>query len=72
MEKIDQLNTLLLQEIDENFAKFHQVVTSHVLPEVKRFALASEPTREAAAVSSFLLELSLIDKPGLRPTAECQ
>ncbi|KAJ9097531.1 hypothetical protein QFC19_006705 [Naganishia cerealis] len=48
MEKIDQLNTLLLQEIDENFAKFHQIVTSHVLPEVKRFALASEPTREAA------------------------
>ncbi|KAJ9123214.1 hypothetical protein QFC22_001408 [Naganishia vaughanmartiniae] len=48
MEKIDQLNTLLLQEIDENFAKFHQVVTSQVLPEVKRFALASEPTREAA------------------------
>ncbi|GHJ86252.1 hypothetical protein NliqN6_2654 [Naganishia liquefaciens] len=48
MEQIDQLNTLLLQEIDENFAKFHQIVTSHVLPEVKRFALASEPTREAA------------------------
>jgi hypothetical protein len=36
MEQIDQLNTLLLQEIDENFAKFHQIVTSHVLPEVKR------------------------------------
>jgi hypothetical protein len=52
MEQIDQLNTLLLQEIDENFAKFHQVVTSHVLPEVKRFALASEPTREAATVST--------------------
>lgn len=55
MEKIDQLNTLLLQEIDENFAKFHQIVTSRVLPEVKRFALASEPTREAATVSVLFL-----------------
>lgn len=50
MEKIDQLNTLLMQEIDENFARFHQIVTSQVLPQVKRFALASEPTREAATV----------------------
>jgi DASH complex subunit ASK1 len=62
MEKIDQLNTLLLQEIDENFAKFHQVVTSQVLPEVKRFALASEPTREAATVSFLLYELKACDK----------
>jgi DASH complex subunit ASK1 len=51
MEQIDQLNTLLLQEIDANFAKFHQVVTSKILPEIKRFAIAGEPTREAALVS---------------------
>ena len=51
MEQIDQLNTLLLQEIDANFAKFHQVVTSRILPEIKRFAIAGEPTREAAHVS---------------------
>jgi len=51
MEQIDQLNTLLLQEIDANFAKFHQVVTSRILPEIKRFAIAGEPTREAAFVS---------------------
>jgi DASH complex subunit ASK1 len=50
-EQIDQLNTLLLQEIDANFAKFHQVVTSRILPEIKRFAIAGEPTREAAHVS---------------------
>lgn len=49
-EQIDQLNTLLLQEIDANFAKFHQVVTAKILPEIKRFALAGEPTREAAQV----------------------
>lgn len=51
MEQIDQLNTLLLQDIDHNFARFHQVVTSRLLPEIKRFALASEPTRDAAKVS---------------------
>lgn len=49
-EQIDQLNTLLLQEIDANFAKFHQVVTAKILPEIKRFAIAGEPTREAAQV----------------------
>jgi hypothetical protein len=51
MEQIDQLNTLLLQEIDANFAKFHQIVTARILPEIKRFAIAGEPTREAAHVS---------------------
>ena len=51
VEQIDQLNTLLLQEIDANFAKFHTVITSKVLPEFKRFAIASEPTREASQVS---------------------
>lgn len=49
-EQIDQLNTLLLQDIDANFAKFHQIVTTRILPEIKRFAIASEPTREAAMV----------------------
>ncbi|KAK4685045.1 DASH complex subunit ASK1, partial [Tremellales sp. Uapishka_1] len=47
-EQIDQLNTLLLQEIDANFARFHQIITSKILPEIKRFAIAGEPTREAA------------------------
>jgi len=57
MEQIDQLNTLLLQEIDANFAKFHQVVTARILPEIKRFAIAGEPTREAAHVSCHFLRL---------------
>jgi len=57
MEQIDQLNTLLLQEIDANFAKFHQVVTARILPEIKRFAIAGEPTREAAHVSCHVLRL---------------
>ena len=57
VEQLDQLNTLLLQEIDANFAKFHQVITSKVLPDIKRFAIAGEPTKEAAQVSSSLFDL---------------
>lgn len=56
-EQIDQLNTLLLQEIDANFAKFHQVVTAKILPEIKRFAIAGEPTREAAQVGCDLQDV---------------
>lgn len=48
MEQIDQLNTLCLQEIDANFARFHQIVTTRILPSIKRYAIASEPTRDAA------------------------
>ncbi|KAK8843446.1 hypothetical protein IAR55_007103 [Kwoniella newhampshirensis] len=64
-EQIDQLNTLLLQEIDANFAKFHQIVTSRILPEIKRFAIAGEPTREAALFwRSFFTAASAIRFPG--------
>lgn len=50
-EQIDQLNTLLLQEIDANFAKFHQIITTKVLPQIKRYAIAAEPVKEGAKVS---------------------
>lgn len=50
-EQIDQLNTLLLQEIDANFAKFHQIITSKILPQIKRYAIASEPVKEGAKVT---------------------
>ena len=53
-ERIDQLNTLLLQDIDANFARFHQIITSKVLPQIKRYAISSEPTRESALVSQLL------------------
>jgi DASH complex subunit ASK1 len=53
-EQIDQLNTLLLQEIDANFAKFHQVITTKILPQIKRYAIAAEPVREGAKVRSVL------------------
>ncbi|WWC73257.1 uncharacterized protein I206_107223 [Kwoniella pini CBS 10737] len=69
-EQIDQLNTLLLQEIDANFARFHQIVTSRILPEIKRFAIAGEPTREAAQFwRSFFEAASSIRLPGTTDTA---
>ncbi|KAK1922441.1 DASH complex subunit Ask1-domain-containing protein [Papiliotrema laurentii] len=48
IQQIDQLNTLLLQEIDANFARFHQIITSRILPEIKRFAIGAEPIRETS------------------------
>jgi DASH complex subunit ASK1 len=50
IEQIEQLNTLLLQEIDANFAKFHQTIISRILPQIKRYAIAAEPVREGAKV----------------------
>lgn len=52
IEQIDQLNTFLLQEIDANFATFHQIITSHILPQIKRYAIAAEPVREGAKVGA--------------------
>ncbi|KAL7411637.1 hypothetical protein BDY24DRAFT_371274 [Mrakia frigida] len=48
MEQIDQLNVFLLQDIDEKFSNFHQVITTRLIPAVKKFNAVSEPTREAA------------------------
>lgn len=51
IEQIEQLNTLLLQDIDHNFARFHDVVNNKILPQVKRYGIVSEPTRAASEVS---------------------
>jgi DASH complex subunit ASK1 len=59
MEQLDQLNVFLLQDIDENFSNFHQIVTTRLIPAVKRFNAASEPTREAAKVRVVFLPLIL-------------
>lgn len=68
MEQIDQLNTLLLQEIDANFARLHALVTSRILPEIKRFALANQPTREAAMFWESFYVQAFGDAPGERST----
>lgn len=52
IEQIEQLNTLLLQDIDHNFARFHDVVNNKILPQVKRYGIVSEPTRAASDVST--------------------
>ena len=40
------------QNIDENFSKIHNVLANRLLPAVKRYAVGTEPVREAAKVSS--------------------
>ncbi len=39
--ELDQAITLTLQEIDQNFATAHQIVTSRILPAVKEYGVAS-------------------------------
>lgn len=56
IEQLDQLNTLLLQEIDANFARFHQIITTRILPEIKRLAITGEPTREASLASCVIMQ----------------
>ncbi|KXN85734.1 DASH complex subunit ask1 [Leucoagaricus sp. SymC.cos] len=48
IEQIEQLITIKLQNIDENFSKIHHVLASKLLPAVKRYAVGTEPVREAA------------------------
>ncbi|KAF5385086.1 hypothetical protein D9615_001066 [Tricholomella constricta] len=48
IEQMEQLITLKLQNIDENFSKIHHVLANKVLPALKRYAVATEPVREAA------------------------
>ncbi|KAF7302451.1 hypothetical protein HMN09_00879200 [Mycena chlorophos] len=48
IEQIEQLITLKLQGIDENFSKIHNVLTNRILPSVRRYAVATKPVRESA------------------------
>jgi DASH complex subunit ASK1 len=51
MSQIDQAITLTLQEIDENFAKSHQLITGRILPAVKRYGESSYRISHATRVS---------------------
>ncbi len=51
MSQIDQAITLTLQEIDENFAKSHQIITNQILPAVKRYGESSYRISHATRVS---------------------
>ncbi|KAH8835009.1 hypothetical protein DL96DRAFT_1702014 [Flagelloscypha sp. PMI_526] len=48
IEQIEQLITIKLQNIDENFAKIQHTLQNKILPAVKRYSVATEPVREAA------------------------
>ncbi|KAG7092110.1 hypothetical protein E1B28_008485 [Marasmius oreades] len=48
IEQIEQLITLKLQNIDENFSKIYHLLSTRILPAVKRYAVGTEPVREAA------------------------
>ncbi|KAG6911269.1 hypothetical protein DXG01_002107 [Tephrocybe rancida] len=50
IEQMEQLITLKLQNIDANFSKIHHLLANKVLPALKRYAVATEPVREAAKV----------------------
>lgn len=48
----DQAITLMLQEIDANFARAHQTITARILPSVKKYGVASARTWQGARVST--------------------
>ncbi|KAI0296318.1 DASH complex subunit Ask1-domain-containing protein [Multifurca ochricompacta] len=48
IDQIDQLITLKLQDIDADFSKMQQVLSSRILPAFKRYSIGTEPVREAA------------------------
>ncbi|KAJ7194662.1 DASH complex subunit Ask1-domain-containing protein [Mycena pura] len=48
IEQMEQLITIKLQNVDENFSKIHNVLATRILPAVKRYAAATKPVREAA------------------------
>ncbi|KAL1738705.1 DASH complex subunit Ask1-domain-containing protein, partial [Schizophyllum fasciatum] len=48
IEQIEQLITLKLQNIDENFATIHSLLMNKILPAIKRYGTATVPAREAA------------------------
>ncbi|TDL16188.1 hypothetical protein BD410DRAFT_902170 [Rickenella mellea] len=48
IEQIEQLITIKLQNIDANFSRVQQILATKILPAVKRYAVNTEPVREAA------------------------
>ncbi|KAI0657256.1 hypothetical protein C8Q70DRAFT_1003003 [Cubamyces menziesii] len=48
IEQMEQLITIKLQNIDANFSKIQHVMANKILPAVKRYAVGTQPVREAA------------------------
>lgn len=49
-----------LQNIDANFARANQILSSKILPSFKRFATSTEPVRNAARVGAILSTTSML------------
>ncbi|KDN39540.1 hypothetical protein K437DRAFT_259031 [Tilletiaria anomala UBC 951] len=56
MSQIDQAITLTLQEIDENFARSHQIITGRILPAVKHYGESSYRISHATRFWRFFFE----------------
>jgi hypothetical protein len=51
LEKLQQNITLTLQSIDQNFAKCHQTIATRIIPQVEKYADASQGVWNGSKVS---------------------
>ncbi|KAF8548879.1 hypothetical protein OG21DRAFT_667610 [Imleria badia] len=66
IDQIEQLITIKLQNIDANFSRIQQLMATRLLPAVKRYALGTEPVREAAKFwTSFYEQAAQVHIPTL-------
>ncbi|KAG6331289.1 hypothetical protein ID866_7802 [Astraeus odoratus] len=66
IDQIEQLITIKLQNIDANFSKIQNILSSRLLPAVKRYAVSTEPVRETAKFwTSFYEQAAQVHIPTL-------
>ena len=53
LDKLEQSITLTLQEIDHNFSRAHQVVTSSILPIVEKYSEHSSAVWEGSKALNY-------------------
>ena len=68
--QLDQAITLTLQEIDENFARAHQVVTARILPAMRDYEASCSQTWQAARFWKQFFEASAQVSLTQQPLAE--
>ncbi|KAI9455724.1 hypothetical protein HD554DRAFT_2207400 [Boletus coccyginus] len=66
VDQIEQLITIKLQNTDANFSRIQHLMATRFLPAVKRYALGTEPVREAAKFwTSFYEQAAQVHIPTL-------
>ncbi|KAG9313916.1 hypothetical protein JVU11DRAFT_4688 [Chiua virens] len=66
VDQIEQLITIKLQNIDANFSKIQHLMSTRLLPAVKRYAVGTESVREAAKFwTSFYEQAAQVHIPTL-------